>query len=443
MQQIDSTAVATALPSMAANLGVSPIKLHSVITIYLLALAAFLPISGWLADRFGARRVFCAAIALFTLASLACALSADLTMLILSRFVQGVGAAMMLPTGRLILVRSVPRSELVSAIALMGMPAVIGPVVGPLFGGFVTEISSWRWIFWVNLPIGAVSIMLVLLLIDKVPSQESKPLDFMGFLISGLSIGILVFGLDSLARGSVATTAALVLSGSLGLGFYMIYARRRPNAILDLGLFRYPTFRASMFGGTLFRVGFGALPFLLPLMMQEALGYTPLQSGAITFVSAIGAFGMRPLTGYILRRFGFRSVLSWNALIASLFIGLCAIFNQATPLLVILAVIFVGGVFRALQLTSLNALVFAEVTDKEMSHAATLSQMALRVSQGGGIAGAAAILHLSSGVEAPLTNAAFAASYVAMAIISAVSYFSFITLSKTAGDALVARQEIE
>lgn len=441
MQQIDSTAVATALPSMADSFGVSPLSLHSTITTYLLSLAVFLPVSGWLADRLGARRVFCVAVALFTLASLACALSVSLTMLVLFRFAQGIGAAMMLPTARLILVRSVPRSELVSAMALMSMPAVVGPVVGPLLGGFVTGVASWRWIFWINLPVGLASIVLALLLIDRVPPQESKPFDLIGFLLSGFSIGAIIFGLDSLAREADAGMAALTLCGLLSLGLYILHARRRPDAILDLGLFRYPTFRASVFGGTLFRIGFGALPFMLPLLMQDVFGYTPLQSGAITFVSAIGAFGMRALTWHILHRFGFRRVLCWNTLIASLSIGLCAIFSGETSLAVMIAVIFVGGVFRALQLTSLNALVFAEVTNTEMSHATALSQMALRVSQGGGVAAAAALLHFYSGDAGQLTNAAFSASFIVIALLSAVSFLSFFKLSNGTGDALVDRQK--
>lgn len=441
IQQIDSTAVATALPSIASSFGVSSLSLHSTITTYLLALGIFLPVSGWLADKWGARRVFCLAVGLFTIASLACASSVNLEMLILSRFVQGFGAAMMLPTARLILVRSVPRSEIVSALALMSMPAVIGPTVGPLVGGFITGISSWRWIFWINLPVGIVSIAMTLFLIERIPPEKNKSFDWRGFLLSGFGIGAIIFSLDSLVREANWTIFALALAGLISLGFYILHAGRRPNAILDLRLFRYPAFRTSVFGGTLFRIGFGAMPFMLPLLLQVVFGFTPLQSGAITFIGAIGSFGMRALTKFILNRFGFRSVLLWNGLISSLFMGLCATFTNNTPVYLMMLIIFLGGVFRALQFTSLNALTFADVTDKEMSHATTISQMALRISQGIGVALAASLLQFFSGGADNLTNDAFSASIVVIAFMSAAAYFSFSRLSKTVGDALVGREK--
>ncbi|MFB9948985.1 MFS transporter [Rhizobium puerariae] len=272
--------------------------------------------------------------------------------------------------------------------------------------------------------------------------MAKRPFDLPGFLLSGFGVGAVIFGLDSFARENSVGMVAPALAGIISLWLYVHHARRRPDAILDIRLFRHPAFRASMFGGTLFRVGFGAMPFMLPLLMQVIFGYTALQSGAITFVAAIGAFGMRTLTRYILNRFGFRSVLSWNALISSLFMGLCAAFNEQTAVHLMMAVIFLGGVFRALQFTSLNALSFAEVTDAEMSHATTLSQMALRISQGVGVALAAILLHFYSGNAGNLTSSAFSASFVVIALISAFSSLSFFALSRTAGDALIGRSKL-
>lgn len=439
MQQIDSTALTTALPSMADALQVSTLSLHSAITVYLLALGIFLPISGWLADRFGARQLFGAAIAIFTLASLLCAATSNLPTLVIARLIQGFGGALMLPTARLIIVKSVPRSELVSAMLLMSLPAVIGPTVGPLIGGFIVSVSSWRWIFWINLPFGIVAILLTLMFIEPIPTGERKPFDMLGFILSGCGIGALIFGFDLFSDGRGAWTLLLTVAGVLVLLAYIFHARRRQNPILDLTLFRYPTFRSSLLGGTLFRTGFGAIPFMLPLLMQEIFGYTALQSGAITFVSAIGAFGMRTIAKRILQRFGFRTVLCWNTVIASISIALCACFTPTTAPIVMVAMILLGGVFRALQFSSINTLAFADVASSEMSQATTLSQMAQRLAQSMGVAGAAALLRIGSGGSDALTGSAFSVTFVVVGLLSAVSLLSFVRLPADAGDGLAGR----
>ncbi|MCJ9673728.1 MFS transporter, partial [Neorhizobium sp. SHOUNA12B] len=344
-------------------------------------------------------------------------------------------------TARLILVRSVPREELVSAMVLMSMPAVVGPAIGPLLGGFITGVSSWHWIFWINLPVGIVAIILTLALIDNIPPTERTSFDFPGFVFTGAGIGAVIFGFDSFARGMNSSALVLAVVGFSLLGLYIRHARNTPNAILDLKLFRYPTFRSSVTGGSLFRISMGALPFMLPLLMQEVFHYTPLQSGAITFVSTIGAFGMRTMTRRILRHFGFRNVLLWNALIASVSMALLATFTPATAPAIMVAIILLGGFFRALQFTSLNTLTFAETEDSEMSHATSLSQMAQRIAQSTGVAMSAMLLHYFSGGSGTLTNFAFAMSFVIIAIISASSCFSFFRLSETAGDVLSGRNK--
>jgi EmrB/QacA subfamily drug resistance transporter len=441
MQQIDSTSLATALPAIADSFHVPALRLHSAITIYLLSLGIFLPISGWIADRFGARKVFCAAIAIFTGASLLCAASSGLTMLISARTLQGFGGAMMLPVSRLILVRSVPRGELISAMVLMSMPTTVGPVVGPLLGGFITSVSSWHWIFLINLPVGILGIALTLLFIDDIPPAEGKPFDFIGFLLSGSGIGALILGLDSASRDLNGQVLGLAVAGGTLLVLYVIHSRRAADPILDLSLFRYVTFRSSLGGGSLFRIGFGALPFMLPLLMQEAFGYSPLQSGAITFASAFGALGMRTVTKRILYRFGFRRVLICNSFIAGAFMAIFACFTQATEPLLIIAVVFAGGVFRALQNTSVNTLAYAEIQTSEMSHATAISQMVQRISQSVGVAFAAILLHVFSVGSTHLTTGAFAMSFIIIASVSSFSGLTFLRLPPTAGDILAGRHQ--
>jgi len=278
------------------------------------------------------------------------------------------------------------------------------------------------------------------MLIEKIPVVERTSFDFVGFILSGIGIGALIFGLDSFARSLDPHGLLLSVAGLSTLGLYVLHARRAKDPILDLRLFRHPTFRSSLTGGSLFRISFGALPFMLPLLMQEVFGYTPLQSGAITFVSTIGAFGMRTMTKRILRRFGFRTILSWNALIASASMAAFATFTEHTGPAIMMAIILLGGVFRALQFTSLTTLSFAEVKDSEMSHATSLSQMAQRIAQSVGVAMAASMLQFYSGGSGVLTNHAFTMSFLVVALVSASSCISFLLLPPTAGDMLAGRK---
>jgi MFS family permease len=348
---------------------------------------------------------------------------------------------MMVPVGRLILVRSVPRSDLVAAMVLMSMPAVLGPALGPVLGGFIATVASWRWIFWINLPIGIAAIGLTLLLIEEVPVEERRRFDLIGFLLTAIGIGCITFAFDVAATGSGIPLDALVL-GALGTTFlitYVAYARRAPAPILDLGLFRYETFRASMTGGTLFRIGFGAIPFMLPMLMQQGYGYSPLQSGLITFVTAAGSFGMRTMSNRILMRFGFRNVLTWNGVLAVLSMAALALFSEQTALLVMLLIIFFGGFFRALEFTSINTIGFADVTPAEMSHATTMGQMGQRLSQSIGVALAALLLHQFSGPGATPSIDAFSTVFAIIAAISGLSIFFFASLPASAGDTLSGR----
>ena len=444
MQNLDSTALATALPAIAESLHETPLRLHLVITSFMLSLAAFLPVSGWVADRFGARTIFRLAIVIFTMASVACGLTDSFEMLLLARVVQGAGGALMVPVGRLILVRSVAKSELISAMALMGMPALIGPIIGPLLAGILVTYASWRWIFWVNVPIGVLGIILVTIFIEDVRENDVKRFDWRGFALSSLGLCGTLFGLDALTTHHKADPIAIaaLVSGLIALVLYVFHARRVDNPILDLKLLKFPTFRVSVTGGSLFRIGVGAVPFLLPLMMQQGFGYSPIESGAITFVSAAGSFGMRTMARQVLRRFGFRKVLVWNTVIASAFMLVYGLFDLDSSHAFMMAVIFMGGVFRSLQFTALNTIAFAEVEGPLMSQATSFSQMAQRLSLSLGVAVSAFVLFLVGGDSVHMPVHAFAIAFVVVGVLSSVSLFSFVKLTEGAGDEIAGRQAV-
>ncbi len=311
MENMDSTVIATSLPAIAADIGTNPLALKLAVTSYLLSLAIFIPASGWTADRFGARTVFRAAIAVFVLGSIGCALSSSLTDFVIARIVQGMGGAMMTPVGRMVVVRTISKRELIGAMAWVTTPALIGPVLGPPVGGFITTYATWHWIFIINVPIGLLGIVLATRYIPDVRAEEHERFDVVGMMLAGLGIGGMAFGLSVLGLNFLPwfVVVALVFGGACFVAAYLAHARHTENPALDLTLFRLPTFFASVVGGFIFRLGLGALPFLLPLMLQIGFGMTPFQSGMITFATALGAMGMKWAVAFILRRFGFRNIL--------------------------------------------------------------------------------------------------------------------------------------
>ncbi len=286
MEQLDGTVLATALPAMAADLHEDPVALKLALTSYLLSLAVFIPLSGWAADRFGARRVFRAAIVVFTFGSILCGLSNSLGAIVVFRIVQGLGGAMMTPVGRLVLLRTAPRHELVRAMAYLTIPALIGPMIGPPIGGFIATYFHWRYIFWVNVPIGALGVALVTRFIPDLREEWSPPLDIAGAILSGVGLSCLVFGFTIAGRGFAPTTvvALIVALGAAALFAYVRHAKRTPYPIVDLDLLQIPTFRAAVFGGFLFRIGLGATPFLLPLLLQAGFGLSAYEAGLLTFM---------------------------------------------------------------------------------------------------------------------------------------------------------------
>lgn len=436
MEQMDSTVIATSLPAIARDIGTSPVALKLALTTYLVALAIFIPISGWMADRIGAKHVFRAAIGVFVVGSVACAASASLEAFVLSRFLQGMGGAMMTPVGRLVLVRATPKEKLVSAMAWLTIPALIGPLFGPPLGGFITTFFSWHWIFIVNVPIGIAGIWLAGRVLPDFPARETGPLDLAGFTLSALAAAGLVFGLSVVSLPALPpavgiATAAGGLVAALG---YIWHARRATAPILDLGLFANPAFRAAILGGSLFRIGAGAVPFLLPLMFQVGFGLNPFESGMLTFASAFGAIAMKFVASLTLRAGGFRAVLVFAAIGGSALIAANALFTPATPPAVILAVLVAAGFLRSLFFTSANALVFAEIDDAEAGQATAIAaatqqvSIALGVAIGGGVLEATTIL-----TGEPLGLPAFVNAFVVVASLTATAALAFWRLPPDAG----------
>jgi EmrB/QacA subfamily drug resistance transporter len=443
MENMDSTVIATSLPAIATDIGVNPLALKLAITSYLLSLAIFIPASGWTADRFGARTVFNAAIVVFMIGSIGCALSGSLTDFVIARIVQGIGGAMMVPVGRIILVRSVTKRELVNAMAWVTVPALVGPVLGPPVGGFITTYASWHWIFIINLPIGLLGIAMASRFIENIRAEKSESFDLMGMVLAGLGIAGLAFGLSVLGLDFLPWTvvSALIAAGAFFVGAYMVHARHTPSPVIDLTLFRLPTFSASITGGFVFRIGIGALPFLLPLMLQIGFGMTPFQSGLITFTSAIGAMGMKVVATALLRRFGFRTILVVDALISSAFLGACAAFTSTTPVTVMVALLLIGGFSRSLQFTCINAIAYAEIEPSRISRATALVTVSRQLAIAAGVAlGAMAVeltVHMKGG--GALQAADFRPAFVAVAAISALSALIFLRLTPDAGAELANR----
>jgi EmrB/QacA subfamily drug resistance transporter len=437
MENMDSTVIATSLPAIAADLKVDPVILKLAFTTYLLTLTVFIPVSGWCADRYGARNVFRAAIAVFTLGSVACGFAGSLETLIAARAVQGLGGAMMVPVGRLILLRTTPKSELVRALALLTMPALLGPILGPPVGGFITTYFHWRWIFWINIPAGLVGLALATIYMPDVQEERPPALDGLGFVLSGGGLSALVFGTTVVGRDVLPSygAPALIALGVVLLALYVVHARRRANPILDLKLLDIETFRSGVIGGSIFRIGIGAVPFLMPLMLQVGFGLTPFQSGSLTFAAAAGALTMKFTAARILRRFGFRTALLVNGVISTVFLAGQGLFTRQTPHLVILAVLLAAGFFRSLQFTALNAISYSDIAQRDMGRATSLYSVAQQLSLAMGVACAAFVLEAAQHLrgDSALAVNDFAIAFFVIAVVSGLSIFSYLRLPADAG----------
>jgi len=441
MENMDSTVIATSLASIAHDIGSEPIALKLALTAYLVALAIFIPISAWMADRWGARNVFRVAIVIFIAGSLACAASNSLVTFVLSRFLQGFGGALMTPVARLVLVRVTPRNQLVDAMAWLSIPGLIGPIVGPPVGGFITTYFSWHWIFLINVPIGLLGIVLVSWLLPDWSRNAPRRMDFPGFFLSGLAFAGWVFGISVLTLPALPLGfgyAALII-GTICWIAYLWHFRRAEYPILDLRLFRFPLFRTTVVAGTFFRLGTGAMPFLFPLMLQLAFGLNPFQSGSITFATAVGAFAAKFVSEPILRWLGFRMSLMIATFITVLGVVAMGIYSPTTPLTVMLPLLVVTGFFQSIFWTATNAFTFADIDDKDAGQATAISQVTIQLSLAFGVAlggGALEGLRLLHGGE-PLLGDFHIAFYV-IAAVALVSTVMFYFLPKTAGQHLTS-----
>ncbi len=449
MENMDSTVIATSLPAIAADIGARPLELKLAITSYLLALAIFIPASGWVADRFGARTVFRTAIGVFMIGSIGCALSHSLGNFVIARFIQGMGGAMMSPVGRLVLMRTIEKRKLIDAMALVTMPALLGPVIGPALGGFITTYATWHWIFLINIPIGVLGIALVSIFFDELRADVREPFDSIGLVLVGLGVGGLSFGMTvaGISLVPVAVTATLIVGGALATVLYVVRARHMAAdglavPIVDLTLFRLATFRAGVAGGFLFRTGVGALPFLLPLLMQLGFGMTPFQSGLVTLSASVGALLMKTAASRIVKWAGFRNVLIWNGLIAAAAIAAAAAFTATMPVAVMVAILLVGGLFRSLQFTSVNVICFADVPQARMSRATSLVAMGQQLLQSVGVAVGALALEAILGLkgETHLAAGDFPPAFLLAGLISASSVLLFLRMPADAGAEMASRR---
>lgn len=442
MENMDSTVIATSLPAIAADLGTDPIVLKLAFTTYLLSLTVFIPISGWCADRFGAKHIFRAAIAVFMLGSIACAYSQSLGWLIAARALQGLGGAMMVPVGRLIILREVPKSQLVDALAWLTIPALVGPLVGPPVGGFITTYFDWRWIFWMNIPIGLLGIVVATRFLPDMPPEPVAPLDFRGFLLSALGLSSLVFGFTIIGR-DILPKILLISFGAVCLALYVRHAATATNPILELKLLRIPTFRAGVEGGSFYRIGVGAIPFLMPLMFQLGFGLSAFQSGLLSCWAAAGALAMKFSASALLRRFGFRQLLIVNGVVSCLLIAAYGLLSAVTPFVLISMLLLVGGFLRSLQFTALNALTYSDIARANTSNATTFYSVAQQFSLSAGVAVAAFVLEAVQAWRGEAVIAAddFSIAFVIVAGIAMLSVFLFMRLGADAGSSVIARRK--
>jgi EmrB/QacA subfamily drug resistance transporter len=401
MENMDSTVIATSLAEIAHDIGTEPIALKLALTAYLVALAIFIPVSSWMADRFGSRNVFRAAMVVFLLGSVCCAISDSLLTFVLSRFLQGMGGAMMTPVARLVLVRATPRNQLVEAMAWLSIPGLVGPIMGPPVGGFITTYFSWHWIFLINVPIGIIGLVLVTKFLPDFHRNKPRQMDFTGFFLAGTTFAGWVFGVSVVTMPALPMWVgfAALIVGTLTAVLYIFHFRRTEYPLLDLRLFRQKLFRTTMIGGTFFRLGTGAMAFLFPLMLQLTFGLTPFESGSVTFAGAVGAFAAKFFTERILNRFGFRPMLVLSSLVTLGGVLAMGLYTPGTPMWFIIAILVSTGFFQSIFWTTTNAFVFADVEDKDAGQANVMSQVgihlsiAFSVALGGGVLEAMRVTH--------------------------------------------------
>ncbi len=443
MENLDGTVITTAVPEMARSFGVAPLSLNIGISAYLLTLGVFIPISGWMADRFGARRVFAMAIFLFTFASLWCGRAETLWEFVLLRILQGVGGAMMVPVGRYVVLRETPRDKLMGALALLTWPALAAPVLGPVVGGFITTYFSWRWIFYLNVPLGLIALAAVWLLLPKDAPGQKRPFDWAGFLLMGGAFFSILLSAETLGQREADPLLAAVIAGA-GVALLLLgmrHLRRVEHPMLALDALKLKTFAVSLHGGSLFRMSVAAVPFVLPLMLQIGFGLDAFQAGLLLMAVFAGNFAMKAVSTRLLRRFGFRRMLlvsGWANVVA---LAACALFTPETPVALTVAILFFGGLTRSMQFSALNLVAFADVPPERMNAANALFSTVFQTAMGLGIAlGAIAIRFGEMAVAAAglshVPAAGYRAAFLIVALVALCSLWDALRLPASAGDTL-------
>ena len=448
MEFLDGTVIATALPDMARDFGVSAVELNIGISAYLITLAVLIPASGWIADRFGARAIFTLALAIFTLAAVFCGLSTEVHIFVAMRILQGVGGALMVPVGRLAVLRTTPKHQLIKAIATLTWPALVAPIIGPPLGGFITRYASWHWIFFINVPLGLAAIILSLRIIPDIRETERRSFDLSGFITTSVAMVSLVTAMERLGdrQPQIWPTLALAALGFGWLLYSIRHFRRAAAPMVRLDALQVPTFRVTMYGGSLFRASISAVPFLLPLLFQVGFGMDPFHSGLLVLAVFVGNLTIKPATTPLIRWLGFRRLLLINGALNVCSLLACALLTPQTPVWAIMLILYLGGVFRSIQFTGVSTLAFADVPAAQMSDANTLFSTASQLAVGLGITLGAIGIRLGEQVGdwlhlTELPGISFRLSFVFIALICLVGMIDSLHLAKTAGSSVSEKKK--
>lgn len=448
MEFLDGTVIATALPDMARDFGVTAVELNIGISAYLITLAVLIPASGWIADRFGARAIFTLALAIFTLASVFCGLSTEVHIFVAMRILQGVGGALMVPVGRLAVLRTTPKHQLIKAIATLTWPALVAPIIGPPLGGFITRYASWHWIFFINVPLGLSAIILSLRIIPDIRETERRSFDLSGFITTSVAMVSLVTAMERLGdrQPQIWPTLALAALGFGCLLYSIRHFRRAAAPMVRLDALQVPTFRVTMYGGSLFRASISAVPFLLPLLFQVGFGMDPFHSGLLVLAVFVGNLTIKPATTPLIRWLGFRRLLLINGALNVCSLLACALLTPQTPVWAIMLILYLGGVFRSIQFTGVSTLAFADVPAAQMSDANTLFSTASQLAVGLGITLGAIGIRLGEQVGdwlhlTELPGISFRLSFVFIALICLVGMIDSLHLAKTAGSSVSEKKK--
>jgi len=447
MEFLDGTVIATALPDMAKSFGVQAVDLNLGISAYLITLAVLIPASGWIADRFGARKVFTLALAIFTLASVLCGLATSVDQFIAMRILQGMGGALMVPVGRLAVLRTTPKHLLITAIATLTWPALVAPIIGPPLGGFITSYANWRWIFFINVPLGLIAIVLALRIIPDIYEEARRPFDTPGFIATSVAMVSLVCAMEMMGAQEMNTgmTLALLATGMVTMIYALRHFRRAEWPMIRLDALQVPTFRVTMYGGSLFRASISAVPFLLPLLFQVGFGMDAFHSGLLVLAVFVGNLTIKPATTPLIRGLGFKKLLLINGALNVLALLACAFLTPQTPVWLIMLILYLGGVFRSIQFTAISTLAFADVPSPQMSYANTLFSTATQLAVGLGITLGAIGIRIGEVCSewlgmASLPGISFRLAFVAIALVCLLGMVDTLRLVKDAGSAVSRKQ---